>query len=109
MCKDCPEGRNCLNGRYCLRLKRYVEYSSVPLCRQLLISATEVVRMLTEQKDEPEFVSKRKAYGLFGRANVDRWLRNEEIIPHIRPGKVELRMADLRALQNRVQDYLKNK
>lgn len=71
--------------------------------------AASVVRMLSEQKDEPEFVSKRKAYGLFGRANVDRWLRNEEIIPHIRPGKVELRMADLRALQNRVQDYLKNK
>lgn len=82
---------------------------SVPYEVFLKDVATSVVRMLTEQKDEPEFVSKRKAYGLFGRANVDRWLRNEEIIPHIRPGKVELRMADLRALQNRVQDYLKNK
>lgn len=69
--------------------------------------AASVVRMLSEQRDDPEFVSKRKAYELFGRGNVDRWLKNEEVKPHIRPGKVELRTADLRALQNKVQDYLK--
>lgn len=80
---------------------------SIPYDVFLRDVATTVVSMLREQKDEPEFVSKRKAYELFGRANVDRWLRNEEIVPHIRPGKVELKMADLRGLQNRVQDYFK--
>lgn len=80
---------------------------SIPYDVFLRDVATTVVSMLREQKDEPEFVSKRRAYELFGRANVDRWLRNEEIVPHIRPGKVELKMADLRGLQNRVQDYFK--
>lgn len=80
---------------------------SIPYDVFLRDVATTVVSMLREQKDEPEFVSKRRAYELFGRANVDRWLRNEEIMPHIRPGKVELKTADLRALQNKVQDYFK--
>lgn len=80
---------------------------SIPYDVFLRDVATTVVSMLRGQKDEPEFVSKRKAYELFGRGNVDRWLRNEEIKPHIRPGKVELRMADLRVLQNREQDYFK--
>ena len=80
---------------------------SIPYDVFLRDVATTVVSMLREQKDEPEFVSKRRAYELFGRANVDRWLRNEEIMPHIRPGKVELKTADLRGLQNRVQDYFK--
>lgn len=80
---------------------------SIPYDVFLRDVATTVVSMLREQKDEPEFVSKRRAYELFGRANVDRWLKNEEIMPHIRPGKVELKMADLRGLQNRVQDYFK--
>lgn len=78
---------------------------SIPYDVFLRDVATTVVSMLREQKDEPEFVSKRRAYELFGRANVDRWLRNEEIKPHIRPGKIELKMAELRVLQNREQDY----
>lgn len=80
---------------------------SIPYDVFLRDVATTVVSMLREQKDEPEFVSKRRAYELFGRANVDRWLRNEEIMPHIRPGKIELKMAELRVLQNREQDYFK--
>lgn len=85
----------------------FIDFSdrSIPYEVFLRDVATTVVSMLHEQKDEPEFVSKRKAYELFGRANVDRWLRNEEIMPHIRPGKIELRVAELRVLQNRVQDY----
>ncbi len=78
---------------------------SIPYDVFLRDVATTVVSMLREQKDEPEFVSKRRTYELFGRANVDRWLRNEEIMPHIRPGKIELKMAELRVLQNREQDY----
>lgn len=78
---------------------------SVPYEVFLKDVAQSVVKMLTEQKDEPEFVSKRKAYELFGRGNVERWLKNEDIKPHIRPGKIELCTADLRVLQNREQDY----
>ena len=80
---------------------------SIPYDVFLRDVATTVVSMLREQKDEPEFVSKRRAYELFGRGNVERWLKNEEIKPHIRPGKIELKMADLRALKNREQDYFK--
>ena len=71
---------------------------SIPYDVFLRDVATTVVSMLREQKDEPEFVSKRRAYELFGRANVDRWLRNEEIMPHIRPGKIELKMAEFYCL-----------
>lgn len=87
----------------------YIDFSdrSVPYDVFLRDVATSVVRMLAEQKDEPEYISKRKAYEQFGRGNVDRWLKNREIEPHIRPGKIELRTADLRVLQNRVQDYFK--
>lgn len=80
---------------------------SIPYDVFLRDVATTVVSMLREQRDEPEFVSKRRAYELFGRANVDRWLRSEDIMPHIRPGKIELKMAELRVLQNREQDYFK--
>ena len=90
-------------------MSTFIDFSdrSVPYEVFLRDVAQSVVKMLSAQKDEPEFVSKRRAYELFGRGNVDRWLKNEEIEPHIRPGKTELRMADLRALQNKVQDYFK--
>lgn len=69
--------------------------------------ATSVVRLLSEVRNDPEYISKRRAYKLFGRGNIDRWLKNEDIKPHIRPGKIELKMAELRVLQNREQDYFK--
>lgn len=56
--------------------------------------------------NEPEFVSQRKAYQLFGRRNVERWRREGRITFYKRPGKVEYRLADLRRLQNTPQDYL---
>lgn len=55
---------------------------------------------------EPEFVSQRKAYQLFGRRNVERWRREGKITFYKRPGKVEYRLEDLRRLQNTPQDYL---
>lgn len=68
--------------------------------------ARAVVSLLSEVRNDPEMVSQRRAFELFGRANVERWRREEKIKPCIRPGKVEYRTAELRALQNRVQDYL---
>lgn len=67
--------------------------------------AATVVRMITDMRDDPEFVSQRKAYAMFGRGNVDRWRRQGKIEPCKRPGKVEYRTAELRQLQQVKQDY----
>ena len=34
-CKGCRMAYNALNGLYCTRLKRYVEYSKVQPCTQI--------------------------------------------------------------------------
>lgn len=69
--------------------------------------ATSVVRMLSEARNDPEFISQRQAYAIFGRGNVDRWRRQGKIEPCKRPGKVEYRTSELRALQSKKQDYFK--
>lgn len=69
--------------------------------------AASVVRMLTETRNDPDTVSQRQAYAMFGRGNVDRWRRQGKIEPCKRPGKVEYRTAELRALQQTKQDYFK--
>lgn len=70
--------------------------------------ASEVVRLLSKARNDPEIISQRKAYAMFGRANVDRWRNEGRVEPFRRPGKVEYRTADLRALQNTVQDYFRS-
>lgn len=67
--------------------------------------AAEVVRQLSQQHNDPEMVSQRKAYAMFGRGNVDRWRRQGKIEPCKRPGKIEYRTAELRRLQQVRQDY----
>lgn len=67
--------------------------------------ASRVVRMMKLDKDDPEFVSQRKAYEMFGRRNVERWRKQGKVQPYKRPGKLEYRTADLRALQRVKQDY----
>ena len=67
--------------------------------------ASRVVRMIKLDKDDPEFVSQRKAYEMFGRRNVERWRKQGKVQPCKRPGKLEYRTADLRALQRVKQDY----
>ena len=69
--------------------------------------AAEVVRQLKEQRNDPEMVSQRQAYAMFGRGNVDRWRKQGKINPCKRPGKVEYRTVELRALQQKKQDYFK--
>lgn len=70
--------------------------------------AARVVRMLKTDMNDPEYVSQRKAYEMFGRANVERWRKQGKVEPCIRPGKVEYRTADLRLLQRVKQDYFKS-
>lgn len=67
--------------------------------------AARVVKLLKSDKDDPEFISQRKAYEMFGRRNVERWRRQGKVQCYKRPGKVEYRTADLRLLQRTVQDY----
>lgn len=67
--------------------------------------AAEVVRQLKEQRDDPEMVSQRKAYAMFGRGNVDRWRKQGKVNPCKRPGKIEYFVAELREAQRKQQDY----
>lgn len=70
--------------------------------------AATVVRFLQSDKDDPEIISQRKAYAMFGRRNVDRWHREGKIEPCKRPGKLEYRTADLRFLQRIKRDDKKD-
>ena len=70
--------------------------------------AARVVKMIKSDKDDPEFVSQRKAYEMFGRRNVERWRKQGKIQPCKRPGKLEYNTAELRALQRVKQDYFTN-
>lgn len=65
-----------------------------------------LARVIKSDAADPEYVSQRKAYSIFGRKNVDRWRRTGKVKPSKRPGKVEYCMADLRLLQRTEQDYL---
>lgn len=68
--------------------------------------SARVARMMKADAADPEYVSQRTAYAMFGRKNVDRWKRNAKIVAYKRPGKIEYRTADLRLLQRIEQDYL---
>lgn len=68
--------------------------------------AAEVVHMLKKDDADPDYVSQRKAFEMFGRRNIERWRRQGKVSPCKRPGKVEYRTADLRLLQRTQQDYL---
>lgn len=70
--------------------------------------AARVVSMLKTDKEDPEFVSQRKAYEMFGRRNVERWRKQGKVEPCKRPGKLEYRTAELRLLQRTVQDYFQD-
>ncbi len=68
--------------------------------------AARIVGMMKADSNDPEFISQRKAYELFGRRNVERWKRQGKVVSYKRPGKVEYRTSDLRLLQRTVQDYI---
>lgn len=69
--------------------------------------SSRIVRKMQRAERDPKTISQRKAYSIFGRANVDRWRKEGRIAPCKRPGKVEYQMADLRLLQQTQQDYFK--
>lgn len=66
-----------------------------------------VVHALKSDVNDPEFVSQRTAFKMFGRANVERWRKLGLIEPCERPGVNEYRTADLRYLQRIKKDKKK--
>lgn len=77
----------------------------IPYDRFINDIAATVVKMIRSDSQDPEYISQRKAYSMFGRANVERWRRQGKVSPCKRPGKLEYRTADLRHLQRVEQDY----
>lgn len=67
--------------------------------------AARLASFLQQDRNEPEMISQRKAYSMFGRGNVDRWRKKGLIHPYKRPGKVEYSTKRLRVLQRTEQDY----
>ena len=57
--------------------------------------SARIVKMLKTDHDDPEFISQRKAYELFGRRNIERWRRQGKVEIYKRPGKVEYRTASV--------------
>ena len=72
--------------------------------------ATKVaLRIHQIEKGELE-VSQAQAYKLFGRADVERWIRNGKLHPvRISPGKKRYRLIDLQKLASIQQNYLLGK
>lgn len=70
--------------------------------------STAIIPKLMEALAHPGgIISQNEAYRLFGKGNVNRWLRQQRLLPvSKRPGKIEYRYTDLQQLQHRVQDYL---
>lgn len=69
--------------------------------------AAEIVNLLKKDNKDPEFVSQRQAFTIFGRRNVERWRRQGKATPFKRPGKLEYCTAELRLLQRTQQDYFR--
>ena len=95
------------NRQYTTKTDR--EARTITVKRTMFIKdlAAQIVRLLKEDSNDPEFISQRKAFELFGRANVERWKRLGLVHAYKRPGKLDYKTADLRFLQRCPQDYLK--
>lgn len=67
--------------------------------------AARVASLVREDRTDPDYISQRKAFRLFGRGNVERWRKAGKLTTCKRPGKVEYRTSELRMLQRTEQDY----
>ena len=68
--------------------------------------AVRVAALIQRDRQDPEYLSQRQAYAMFGRANVDRWFRQGRVNPKRRPGKIEYPTARLRELQRLQNDQI---
>lgn len=68
--------------------------------------AARVAHYLKEERNDPEYMSKRCADKMFGRGNVERWIKAGKVEVSRRPGKMDLKVSDMRLCQRTEQDYL---
>ena len=68
--------------------------------------ASRVVMIMRQDHDDPEYISQRQAFRMFGKGNVQRWVANGKLTTRKRPGKIEYQTVELRRLQRIQQDYL---
>lgn len=57
-------------------------------------------------KEEPLFVTQNQAHKRFGRANVERWVKNNVVKPYFRPKTIDYKMSELLKAADNQQDYL---
>ena len=71
-----------------------------------LLATKVALRIHQVEKGQLE-ISQAQAYRLFGRADVDRWIKNGKLQPsRISPGKKRYRLVDLQELATFQQNYL---
>ena len=71
-----------------------------------LLATKVALRMHQVEKGQME-ISQAEAYRLFGRADVERWIRNGKLQPvRISPGKKRFSLVDLQKLASVQQNYL---
>lgn len=72
--------------------------------------ATKVALRIHQIEKGQLEISQAQAYKLFGRADVERWVRNGKIEPsRISPGKKRYRLVDLQNLASIQQNYILGK
>ena len=69
--------------------------------------SARIVTMLKEDKDDPDMISQRKAFELYGKGNVLRWTKTEAVQVCRRPGKIEYPSARLRELSRTDEVYIR--
>ncbi len=67
--------------------------------------AKQMVSLIRQEEQHPEYLSQQQAYRLFGRANVQRWRRAGLLRIIRRPGKLQLSYDQLHRLYHNPQDY----
>ena len=71
------------------------------------VLATKVALRIHQIEKGQLEISQAQAYKLFGRADVERWVKSGKIEPvRISPGKRRFKLVDLQMLANVQQNYL---
>lgn len=90
-----------------MQQKIYIQFEDKLVVYETFMNdlSARIASLMKSYTNDPEFVSQRKAYKIFGRSNIERWRHEGKIKPCKRPGKIEYRTAELRMLQAVIQDY----
>ena len=75
---------------------------------QFVDSLATKVALRMHQIEKGQFeISQRQAYKMFGKSDVQRWIKNGKLEPvRISPGKKRYRLIDLQQLANIQQNYI---